>query len=94
MNDILTKESLTALLRSKKDEVVAALNGKNVVYCNEGASSVKPNGIRSFTIKDIEAVNTGKAGRTYITALVEDHNDNDRLKYRSLHLAGFELAWE
>jgi len=94
MKDLITKENLVALLRSKKEAVIEALNGKNVVYLNEGNSSVKTNGVRSFTIKDIEGVNTGKAGRTYITAKVIDHDDNDAEKYRSLHIAGLELAWE
>jgi hypothetical protein len=50
--------------------------------------------VRSFTIKDIEKVATGKAGRTYITAKVVDHDDNNEEKYRSLHIAGLELAWQ
>lgn len=94
MTDLLTKDNLTALLRSKKQAVIDALNGKNVVYLNEGESSVKDNGVRSFTIKDIEGVNTGKTGRTYIVAKVVDHDDNEAEKYRSLHIAGLELAWE
>ena len=94
MKDLITKENLVALLRSKKEAVIEALNNKHVVYLNEGNSSVKTNGVRSFTIKDIEGVNTGKAGRTYITAKVIDHDDNDAEKYRSLHIAGLELAWE
>lgn len=94
MKDLITKDNLIALLRSKKEAVIEALNNKHVVYRNEGGSSVKSNGVRSFTIKDIEGVNTGKAGRTYITALVEDLDDGGKLKYRSLHLAGLELAWE
>lgn len=94
MSDIITKENLTALLRSKKEEVIRVLNNKNVVYLNEGASSVKANGIRSFTIKDIEGVGTGKTGRTYITAKVIDHDDHDTEKYRALHIAGLELAWQ
>jgi len=75
MKDLITKENLVALLRSKKEAVIEAR-------------------VRSFTIKDIEGVNTGKAGRTYITAKVIDHDDNDAEKYRSLHIAGLELAWE
>ena len=94
MKDLITKENLVALLRSKKEAVIEALNNKHVVYLNEGNSSVKTNGVRSFTIKDIEGVNIGKAGRTYITAKVIDHDDNDAEKYRSLHIAGLELAWE
>ena len=94
MKDLITKENLVALLRSKKEAVIEALNNKHVVYLNEGNSSVKTNGVRSFTIKDIEGVNTGKTGRTYITAKVIDHDDNDAEKYRSLHIAGLELAWE
>jgi hypothetical protein len=94
MKDLITKENLIALLRSKKEAVIEALNGKNVVYLNEGESKVKSNGVRNFTIKDIEKVGTGKLGRTYITALVTDHDDNDEQKYRNLHIAGLELAWE
>ena len=94
MKDLITKENLVALLRSKKEAVIEALNGKNVVYLNEGESKVKSNGVRNFTIKDIEKVGTGKSGRTYITALVTDHDDNDEQKYRNLHIAGLELAWE
>lgn len=94
MNDLITKDNLIALLRSKKEAVIETLNNKRVVYLNEGNSTVKSNGVRSFTIKDIEGVNTGKTGRTYITALVEDLDDGGKLKYRNLHLAGLELAWE
>lgn len=94
MNDLITKDDLIALLRAKKSAVIEALNNKHVVYLNEGNSQVKANGIRRFTIKDIEAVNTGKSGRTYVTALVVDHDDGDAVKYRNLHLAGLELAWE
>jgi hypothetical protein len=94
MKDLLTKDNLIALLRSKKAEVIEALNGKNIVYLNEGESKVKTNGVRSFTVKDIEKVGTGKSGRTYITALVTDHDDGDTEKHRNLHLAGIELAWE
>ncbi len=94
MNELLTKENLINLLRHKKAEVIEALNGKHVVYLNEGESKVKSNGVRSFTVKDIDKVATGKTGRTYITALVVDHDDNDEEKYRNLHIAGIELAWE
>lgn len=94
MNDLVTKDNLIALLRSKKEAVIETLNNKHVVYLNEGESKVKANGVRNFTIKDIEGVNTGKTGRTYITALVEDLDDGGKLKYRNLHLAGLELAWE
>jgi hypothetical protein len=94
MNELLTKENLINLLRHKKAEVIEALNGKHVVYLNEGESKVKSNGVRSFTVKDIDKVATGKTGRTYITALVVDHDDNDEQKYRNLHIAGIELAWQ
>jgi len=82
MNDLITKDNLIALLRSKKEAVIETLNNKHVVYLNNG------------TIKDIEHVGTGKAGRTYITAKVIDHDDGDAEKYRNLHIAGLELAWE
>lgn len=94
MKELLTKDDLVSLLRTKKAEVIEALNGKHVVYLNEGLSKVKPNGIRRFTVKDIDKVGTGKSGRTYITALVVDHDDGDEEKYRNLHIAGLELAWE
>ena len=94
MNDLITKDNLIALLRAKKSAVIEALNNKHVVYLNEGESAVKANGIRRFTIKDIDKVATGKSGRTYVTALVEDLDDGGKLKYRNLHLAGLELAWE
>jgi hypothetical protein len=94
MKDLITKDNLIALLRSKKEAVIEALNGKNVVYLNEGESKVKPNGVRNFKILDVEHVGTGKSGRTFITAKVEDLNDNSEIKYRNLHIAGFELAWE
>ena len=94
MKDLLTKDDLVSLLRNKKAEVIEALNGKHVVYLNEGESKVKPNGIRRFTVKDIDKVATGKSGRTYVTALVVDHDDGDVEKYRNLHIAGLELAWE
>ena len=94
MKDLITKDNLIALLRSKKEAVIEALNNKHVVYLNEGESKVKANGVRNFTIKDIEHVGTGKTGRTYVTALVVDHDDGDAVKYRNLHLAGLELAWE
>lgn len=94
MNDLITKDNLIALLRSKKEAVIETLNNKHVVYLNNGNSKVKSNGVRSFTIKDIEDVRTGKTGRTYLVAKVEDHNDNNEIKYRSLHIAGIELAWQ
>jgi hypothetical protein len=94
MKDLLTKDDLINLLRTKKNEVIEALNGKHVVYLNEGPSKVKANGIRRFTVKDIDKIGTGKSGRTYVTALVVDHDDGDVEKYRNLHLAGLELAWE
>jgi hypothetical protein len=94
MQDLITKDQIINLLRANKQGVIDALNNKHVVYLNQEKSSVKENGVRSFTIKDIENVGTGKAGRTYITAKVIDHDDNDAEKYRSLHLAGLELAWE
>jgi len=94
MNDILTKDDLIALLRAKKNEIINALNSKHVVYANEGVSAVKANGVRTFTIKDIEGVHTGKTGRTYITAKVIDHDDGDAEKFRNLHVAGLQLAWE
>ncbi len=94
MNDLITKDNLIALLRSKKEAVIETLNNKHVVYLNNGNSKVKSNGVRSFTIKAIEHVGTGKTGRTYITAKVIDHDDNDAEKYRNLHIAGLELAWE
>jgi len=94
MKDIITKDQILNLLRENKQGVIDALNHKNVVYLNQDASSVKANGVRSFTIKDIEKVATGKAGRTYITAKVIDHDDGDNEKYRSLHIAGLELAWQ
>lgn len=94
MKDLLTKDDLVSLLRNKKAEVIEALNGKHVVYLNEGESKVKANGVRNFTITDIDKVATGKSGRTYITAQVVDHNDGDTVKFRNLHLAGLELAWE
>lgn len=93
MNDLITKDNLIALLRANKSAVIEALNGKNVVYLNEGTSAVKANGVRNFTIKDIDKVATGKTGRTYVTALVEDLDDGGKLKYRNLHIAGLELAW-
>lgn len=94
MNELLTKDNLIALLRANKSAVIEALNNKHVVYLNEGESKVKSNGVRSFTVKDIDKVATGKTGRTYITALVEDLDDGGKLKYRNLHIAGLELAWE
>jgi len=94
MKDIITKDQLLNLLRANKQGVIDALNSKHVVYLNQEASSIKANGVRSFTIKDIEKVATGKAGRTYITAKVVDHDDGDAEKYRSLHIAGLELAWQ
>jgi len=94
MKDIITKDQLLNLLRENKQGVIDALNSKHVVYLNQEASSIKANGVRSFTIKDIEKVATGKAGRTYITAKVVDHDDGDSEKYRSLHIAGLELAWQ
>jgi hypothetical protein len=94
MKDIITKDQLLNLLRENKQGVIDALNSKHVVYLNQEASSIKANGVRSFTIKDIEKVATGKAGRTYITAKVVDHDDGDAEKYRSLHIAGLELAWQ
>jgi hypothetical protein len=93
MNDLITKDNLIALLRANKSAVIEALNNKHVVYLNEGASAVKANGVRSFTIKDIDKVATGKSGRTYVTALVVDHDDGGAEKYRNLHIAGLELAW-
>ena len=93
MNDLITKDDLIALLRAKKSAVIEALNNKHVVYLNEGKSAVKANGIRRFTIKDIDNVATGKSGRTYVTALVIDHDDGDSEKYRNLHISGLELAW-
>jgi len=93
MNDLITKDDLIALLRAKKSAVIEALNNKHVVYLNEGSSQVKANGIRRFTIKDIDKVATGKTGRTYVTALVIDHDDGDAEKYRNLHISGLELAW-
>lgn len=94
MKDIITKDQLLNLLRTNKQGVLDALNNKHVVYLNHDQSSVKTNGVRSFTIKDIENVATGKAGRTYITAKVIDHDDGNAEKYRSLHIAGLELAWQ
>lgn len=94
MKDIITKDQLLNLLRANKQGVIDALNNKHVVYLNHDQSSVKTNGVRSFTIKDIENVATGKAGRTYITAKVIDHDDGNSEKYRSLHIAGLELAWQ
>jgi hypothetical protein len=94
MKDIITKDQLLNLLRANKQGVIDALNNKHVVYLNHDQSSVKTNGVRSFTIKDIENVATGKAGRTYITAKVIDHDDGNNEKYRSLHIAGLELAWQ
>lgn len=94
MKELLTKDDLVSLLRNKKAEVIEALNGKNVVYLNEGDSKVKANGVRSFTVKDIDKVATGKSGLTYITALVVDHDDNDEEKYRNLHIEGIEIAWK
>lgn len=94
MNDLITKDNLIALLRANKSAVIEALNNKHVVYLNEGESKVKANGVRNFTIKDIDKVATGKTGRTYVTALVEDLDDGGKLKYRNLHIAGLELAWE
>ncbi len=94
MKDIITKDEILNLLRENKQRVIEALNSKHVVYLNKDGSSVKSNGVRSFTIKDIEKVATGKAGRTYITAKVVDHDDNNEEKYRSLHIAGLELAWQ
>jgi hypothetical protein len=94
MNDLITKDNLIALLRSKKEAVIETLNNKHVVYLNEGQSKVKANGVRAFTILDIEHVGTGKNGRTYITAKVRDEDDGGEIKYRNLHIAGLELAWE
>jgi hypothetical protein len=93
MKDLITKDNLIALLRANKSAVIEALNGKNVVYLNEGESKIKANGVRNFTIKDIDKVATGKTGRTYVTALVVDHDDGDAEKFRNLHIAGLELAW-
>lgn len=93
MQDLITKDQILNLLRVNKQGVIDALNNKHVVYLNQEQSSIKTNGVRSFTIKDIENVATGKTGRTYITAKVIDHDDNDSQKYRSLHLSGLELAW-
>jgi hypothetical protein len=93
MNDLITKDDLIALLRAKKSAVIEALNNKHVVYLNAGNSTVKNNGVRNFTIVDIDKVDTGKTGRTYIVAKVIDHNDGDAEKFRSLHIAGLELAW-
>ena len=94
MKDIITKDQLLNLLRTNKQGVIDSLNNKHVVYLNQEPSSIKTNGVRSFPIKDIENVATGKAGRTYITAKVIDHDDGDAEKYRSLHIAGLELAWQ
>lgn len=93
MKQMLTKSDLIALLRSKKNEIIEALNGKHLVYLNEGSSTVKPNGVRSFTVRDIEDCGIAKNGRAYVTALVVDHDDGDAEKHRTLHLAGMELAW-
>lgn len=94
MKELLTKENLINLLRHKKAEVIEALNGKNVVYLNEGDSKVKANGVRSFKILDIEKVAVGKSGRTYVTAKVCDKDDENNICYRNLHVAGIELAWK
>ena len=94
MKELLTKDDLVSLLRTKKAEVIEALNGKHVVYLNEGPSEVKPNGIRRFKILDIENVGVGKSGRNYLTAKVQDEDDMGNVCYRNLHIAGLELAWE
>jgi hypothetical protein len=94
MKDIITKDQLLNLLRTNKQGVIDALNHKNVVYLNEGKSKVKANGVRSFKILDIEKVEIGKSGRTYVTAKVCDKDNEDNICYRNLHIAGLELAWQ
>ena len=60
-----------------------------VTYANEGDSTVKADGIRTFLVEDITKDGMSiEGGRRYVKAITIDLDDGGKRKHRTLHVAG------
>lgn len=64
------------------------LNKRVVTYSNEGQSTVKADGIRSFLVERVEMDAFSVLGKRYVIADTRDLDDGGERKYRTLHVAG------
>ena len=80
-----------SLYRLSNEGLKSKLTDRVVIYHNEGASSIKKDGIRTLVIKRIDKVGFSKnRGYRYIQGLVQDIDDSGEVKSRTLHVAGIQ----
>ena len=84
----MTIANTSLQLFSAPTKVASALTGRTVRYLNQGSSSVKSDGVRTFKIECVDDVFTAKNGKRCATVLAKDVDDAGASKYRTLHLAG------
>lgn len=64
------------------------LNKRVVTYANEGPSTVKADGIRTFLVEGVEMDAISVLGKRYVIADTRDLDDGGERKYRTLQVAG------
>lgn len=76
-------------LSAPASNIARALVGKVVRYLNNGPSTVRADGVRTFKIDAVEDVFFAKSsGRRCVTVIARDIDDGGQSKARCLQLAG------
>ena len=79
----------TRLYNLRPAKLKRKLTKRVVTYANEGESSVKSDGIRTFLVEGITQDSISiEGGRRYVKAITRDLDDGGERKYRTLHVAG------
>ena len=74
---------------SSDAKVRSSLHGRTVGYLNMKSSTVQNSAARRLKILNIDKVDFSKTtGRRYIVAQVQDLDDGNAVKFRSLQLGG------
>jgi hypothetical protein len=77
------------LYKLSPKKLASELTNHVVTYANEGESTVKADGIRTFLIEEIMGQGFSVKGRRrYVTAYTRDLDDGAQRKYRTLHVGG------
>jgi hypothetical protein len=79
----------TKLYKLSDAKLKSQLVNHVVTYANEGPSSIKQDGIRTFLIEEVMSQGFSKKDRRrYVTAYTRDLDDGAQRKYRTLHVGG------
>ena len=79
----------TRLYNLRPAKLKSKLTKRVVTYANEGESTVKADGIRTFLVEGITQDGMSiEGGRRFVKAITRDLDDGGERKYRTLHVAG------